>query len=506
MRQYEMFEISLQGENKKYNPAEVNAIFYYGDTEKQVKGFYAGNGEYKVRLLPSMTGLYKWKIEGAVSGEGEDLCEKANNGMHGLVKPDGAHFIYEDGTRYIPVGTTVYAMLHQEKALREQTMRTLENSPFNKIRFCVFPKHFDYNSNEPELLPFFFTDGKPDPAKPCYEFWNRLEEYIGRLNRLGIQADLILFHPYDHWGFAEWSKKECVAYLTYAVRRLSAFPNIWWSMANEYDAVIYFEHDWWNDFAALIRKEESCRHNLSNHNLLWKWDFGNPDTTHVCLQSSAFEEVPELMLEYGKPILFDECGYEGDIPYPWGNLSGFELVNRFWKAAVMGAYCTHGETFWNQEEILWWSKGGIFKGESVPRIAFLKEILESLPGDLTYEVLDAERVYFYKGREGLRELAADGKFPEGFVDYPEELLRPLIRTMTELRSSYKDEVIIIYNGRQCRRFLDVELPTEGRYTIEIIDVWNMTRKIQRKGVSGKVRVEMPGIEGIAMLATKEHEK
>ena len=172
----------------------------------------------------------------------------------------------------------------------------------------------------------------------------------------------------------------------------------------------------------------------------------------------------------------------------------------------MGAYCTHGETFWNQEEILWWSKGGIFKGESVPRIAFLKEILESLPGDLTYEVLDAERVYFYKGREGLRELAADGKFPEGFVDYPEELLRPLIRTMTELRSSYKDEVIIIYNGRQCRRFLDVELPTEGRYTIEIIDVWNMTRKIQRKGVSGKVRVEMPGIEGIAMLATKEHEK
>ena len=154
MRQYEMFEISLQGENKKYNPAEVNAIFYYGDTEKQVKGFYAGNGEYKVRLLPSMTGLYKWKIEGAVSGEGEDLCEKANNGMHGLVKPDGAHFIYEDGTRYIPVGTTVYAMLHQEKALREQTMRTLENSPFNKIRFCVFPKHFDYNSNEPELYLF----------------------------------------------------------------------------------------------------------------------------------------------------------------------------------------------------------------------------------------------------------------------------------------------------------------------------------------------------------------
>ena len=32
----------------------------------------------------------------------------------------------------------------------------------------------------------------------------------------------------------------------------------------------------------------------------------------------------------------------------------------------------------------------------------------------------------------------------------------------------------------------------------------MTRKVQMTGACGKVRIEMPGKEGIAMLALKEH--
>ncbi len=503
MYQYEMFEITLKKETADNTPKEITAEICVGGNCRQIKGFYAGDGVYKVRFLPKEPGRYRWKISGEVEAQGEELCREAKKGAHGLVQPSGLHFVYEDGSRFVPVGTTVYALLHQEKELREQTMETLAESPFNKVRLCVFPKHFDYNSNEPELLPFLLTDGRPDPEKPCYEFWDRMEDYIGRLNDLGIQADLILFHPYDRWGFAKWSKEECLTYLTYAVRRLSAYPNIWWSLANEYDAVTDFAYEWWAEFAALIRREESCRHNLSNHNLLRKWDFANRDTTHVCLQSAAFEEVPELMIKYGKPICFDECGYEGNIPFLWGNLSGFELVNRFWQAATMGAYCTHGETFWNPEELLWWSKGGTFHGESVPRIAFLKKILESLPGDLTYEVSDVERAFYKEGKAGIKRMAAEGKYPAQFVDYPEELQPALIRTMAEMRSSYGDEAILIYNARQCRKFLDVSFPETRKYTVEIIDVWDMTRQVTMCGVSGKVRVEMPGKEGIAILAVGE---
>ena len=62
--------------------------------------------------------------------------------------------------------------------------------------------------------------------------------------------------------------------------------------------------------------------------------------------------------------MVDECCYEGNIPWDWGNISGFELVHRFWTVCMQGGYCTHGETYLNEEEVLWWSKGGKLVGES----------------------------------------------------------------------------------------------------------------------------------------------
>jgi len=71
--------------------------------------------------------------------------------------------------------------------------------------------------------------------------------------------------------------------------------------------------------------------------------------------------------------------YEGDIPRRWGNLSAEELVFRFWNATVAGTYATHGETFLSPDDVLWWSKGGVLKGQSTPRLAFLKSVLATSP-------------------------------------------------------------------------------------------------------------------------------
>ena len=69
-----------------------------------------------------------------------------------------------------------------------------------------------------------------DPAH-----FRRLEERIAQLGELGIEADLILFHAYDRWGFADLGPAVDERYLRYVVRRLAAYANVWWSMANEYD-------------------------------------------------------------------------------------------------------------------------------------------------------------------------------------------------------------------------------------------------------------------------------
>lgn len=53
---------------------------------------------------------------------------------HGMVRAVGTHFEYEDGTVFHPFGTTVYALAHQEEDLIRQTLDSLKNSPFNKVR------------------------------------------------------------------------------------------------------------------------------------------------------------------------------------------------------------------------------------------------------------------------------------------------------------------------------------------------------------------------------------
>ena len=75
---------------------------------------------------------------------------------------------YADGSPYHQFGTTCYAWVHQPHELQEQTLKTLAASPFNKLRFCVFPKsYYIANKNEPELFAFQKgADGKFDFSRP----------------------------------------------------------------------------------------------------------------------------------------------------------------------------------------------------------------------------------------------------------------------------------------------------------------------------------------------------
>ncbi|MCX7658884.1 MAG: DUF5060 domain-containing protein, partial [Oscillospiraceae bacterium] len=87
--------------------------------------------------------------------EGEFICTEASDENHGPVRVNNTyHFAYEDGVPYYPIGTTCYVWNHQGDDLEEQTLKTLAEAPFNKMRMCVFPKHYDYNLNEPERYPF----------------------------------------------------------------------------------------------------------------------------------------------------------------------------------------------------------------------------------------------------------------------------------------------------------------------------------------------------------------
>ena len=63
-----------------------------------------------------------------------------------------------------------------------------------------------------------------------------------------------------------------------------------------------------------------------------------------------------------------------------------------------------------------------------------------------------------------------------------------------------EQVYIGYYGRHCNGVAVWKLPEDKKYQIEIIDMWEMTRKVTMTEVCGKVTIKMPGKEGIAILA------
>ena len=214
----------------------------------------------------------------------------------------------------------------------------LEKSPFNKIRMCVFPKAYFYNEAEPPSHALVqLPDGAMDLSgllKTAIVFcW--LEDRVADLARIGVEADLILFHPYDRWGYSELPPSVDDRYVRYLVARMAACANVWWSMANEYDLVWDKEKRTGTVWGGLSTSTTRTIISIGIHQALDFYDHTKPWVTHCSIQGVdkylTTETTTEWREKWHKPVVVDECAYEGDIDMTWGNISGEEMVRRFWE-------------------------------------------------------------------------------------------------------------------------------------------------------------------------------
>jgi hypothetical protein len=472
-----IFEVELQGHGhgNPFIDVELSAEFICSESGRTVRasGFYDGNGVYRIRFMPDSVG--SWHFVTASNARsldkisGQWTCTPASEGNHGPVRVRHTfHFAYEDGEPYLPVGTTCYVWTHQGKDLEAQTLEVLATSPFNKVRMCVFPKSYSYNANEPELFPFEgSTDEGWDFTRFNPEFFRHLENRIADLGTLGIEADLILFHAYDRWGFSEMSPSVDDRYLRYVTARLAAFRNVWWSLANEFDLMWSKEEEDWERFAHIVSNNDPYGHLSSIHNCFKFYNYDQPWITHCSIQRidvyKTAENTNEWREQWRKPIVIDECAYEGNIDLGWGNITGQEMVRRFWEGAVRGGYVGHGETYLHPEDILWWSKGGQLHGTSPQRIAFLRRIMEEGPAD------------------GLNPLKSEWDAPAAGV---------------------QDEYYLFYYGFNQPRYRMYNLKPGIRYKVEVIDTWHMTIDQQPGLYEGAFRIELPERQYMAVRMVK----
>lgn len=483
IERWSIFELEITGPDSgnPFMDVELTAVFSKEHRKIYIDGFYDGAGVYRIRFMPDTEGEWTYETESNAADltgvSGGFVCTPARGGNHGPVRVSRAvRFAYEDGTPYVPVGTTCYAWTHQGDALEEQTIETLRSAPFNKMRMCLFPKHYVFNSNEPELYPF---EGTPpgswdfDRFSPAY--FRHLEQRISELLRLGVQADLILFHPYDRWGFSSMPPEVDDRYLRYAVSRLAVYRNVWWSFANEYDLMKSKTESDWDRFFTVVQRHDPYQHLRSIHNCRDFYDHGKPWVTHCSVQHGDLGRVGEWIDRYRKPVVVDECGYEGTINRDWGNLSARELVHRFWLGFWLGGYVGHGETYAHPQDLLWWSKGGTLRGESPPRIDFLRRIMEDgEPG-------------------GYLTLTPKGVPATG------EAARAVVSSRRRGEDGRKPAPpLLCYYGVHQPSWKTYTLPEDRTYTAEIIDTWDMTITRVPEPVSGETRVELPGKPHIAV--------
>ncbi|MFT3870720.1 MAG: DUF5060 domain-containing protein [Nibricoccus sp.] len=466
-----VFEIELKGptDGNPFVDVTLSAEFSNGHRMVNVPGFYDGNGVYRIRFMPEETGNWtyfthsnRWPL---TQQRGDFTVTAPTKGNRGPVRVANTyHFAYADGTPYKQIGTTCYTWTHRPAAVEEQTLKTLAASPFNKIRMCVFPQTHGMKTMPPTRFPFMGEPTNPDYTRFNPEFFQHLEKRISQLRELGIECDLLLFHPYDDdhiWKLDTMPPAVEDFYVRYIVARLSAYRNIWWSMANEYDYVrTKTEADWDRNFQ-VVQASDPYNHLRSIHNGKVIYDHNKPWVTHVSMQNgSAVEEVGRALLYrdvYRKPIVYDEIVYEGNHRLRWAQIDGRELTHRFWVGTVAGTYVGHSEYLITPDDpareveysgkdpkgdnaFVWIGQGGVLRGECPPRLAFLRKILE---------------------------------------DSPATGIDPIDKWWTVGMGGKPGEYYLVYFGREKPTSWKFELYRDGiadgnQFKIEVIDTWDMT--------------------------------
>ena len=228
----------------------------------------------------------------------------------------------------------------------------------------------------------------------------------------------------------------------------------------------------WERYANILCTKDPYHRLCSIHNCYKFYDYTRPWVTHCSIQRQevyrSAELVDEWRKQYHKPVVLDEISYEGNLQHGWGNISGQELVRRFWEATCRGGYAGHGETFLGER--LWWSHGGTLHGESPARFRFLQDVLEAIPG------------------HGLRLNPINWDEVTAVID-------------AELPAGTPQPYYLSYFGFNRPSFREYHFDDCTAYRVEVLDTWNMT--IEDRGIHrGKFRVELPGHEYMAIRMTR----
>ena len=373
-RKWSVIELTLYSNQYYDNPyTNVKITAHFSGPkgeEKTVQGFWDGGNTYGVRFAPTRKGIWHYTIysspeDDGLSRTGSFDVGEAKPDTHGFLRRDCVYprsFIFDDGKRFFMVGQTYYELVRYA-AVSDDWKRSINNCDrygFNKIRILLWIWNSE-NSPFPKIYPFLGGD----LDRVNIEYFRKFDQVVEYLNSKNIVADVIL-KPDLEGAFG--SLKQDRRYFRYALARYSAYPNIIWTLANEWEFTPYGEgKEWyWDTMGKLIAEEdpwmrEGCAlrplsiHQRTGYHFKWgssQWP------VHAVVQAGVWNgrrDGPRYAngdewgnysivcnLHFNVPVVNDEFGYYGqtyskkDIfaEIDRGNLRR-ALWGIFWRAAMV---------------------------------------------------------------------------------------------------------------------------------------------------------------------------
>lgn len=424
VRRWEPAELDLTG------TGAASVTFRHGEVRAVVATFRSGD-RLLARYAPDRTGRWWYAImdgSGAELGTGALDCEPEPPDDHGPVGPSGTRFRHADGTAHVPLQSTALWWHRQPSSTVELTLAGLRDSPITAVRTSVLP-----------------PDSAGWPGDDELELVERAVVALGAIDR---QAELVIFGDGTALLRDGWTE-----HLRNVVARFAGFRNVAWCLAIDADRSGVQPARW--DEALRLLAEHDHGHRPTTVHAGPGFDFGDRRLGLSSVRTDHARSSSNLNDDFAKPAVLDGVP-EGDAPVretdPVPECAVAEdVVLQAWETAVRGGYPSHGEWFVDDDHEPWRLAGGELRGESLPRLAFLRQVLSDVPGEPRY----------------LR-------------------LRPDASTL-----GIEGEYYLQYLGEHRFRSRSFELP-DASYRVEVIDTWTMTAEEVQRTDAGSFTVDLPG--------------
>jgi hypothetical protein len=351
---YSEHEIVLRTSCRHRNPytdVTLSATFTGPTRTVRVKGFWDSGELFKIRMLPTETGVWQWRTNSndpeLNNRAGTFVCQASSNRGYVRVSPS-LPYTFEwagDQTPFFLMGDTIWHMYYN--------LRFLDGS-FQSLIDARAAQKFNYAHGV--VHDFLASEGGPiyreqdhdremfdtDTLSPAY--FHVIDRKIDYMNAKGMVAGL--FFSWGNEGYQEYETPEQYErFIRYMVARYAS-KNVFWIIVGEFEEAGGMRSRW-NDYMRTVQDNDPYGHPVSLHTVATTNVFG-PDEELSFVSQQRFgspEELRSLVAEsriFGKPVVNLEYGYEGNPKVFANNQSPDEVRKDHYALSLAGGYGVYG--------------------------------------------------------------------------------------------------------------------------------------------------------------------